>query len=85
MSTSRLKTKVIVRSAKQLGNALQRFRREQDWPQVRLSEQSGVKQATISQVESGAEGSRLETLFKLLAGLDLEIVVQPRTKTHTDS
>ena len=79
------KTKVIIRNAKQLGAAIQRFRSEQDWPQVQLSKRSGVKQSTISQVEGGAEKTRLATVFKILAGLDLELVIRARTKGNSDN
>ncbi|TVQ81135.1 MAG: helix-turn-helix domain-containing protein [Bradymonadales bacterium] len=79
------KTKVIIRNAKQLGAAIQRFRSEQKWPQVELSKRSGVKQPTISQVEGGAEKTRLATMFKLLAGLDLELVIRSRTKGNPET
>lgn len=79
------KTKIIIRDPKQLGAAIQRFRSEQSWPQIQLSKRSGVKQSTISLVEGGAEKTRLSTVFKILAGLDLELVIRSRTKGNTDN
>jgi len=37
-----------------------------------------IDQTTVSSIESGAKGTRLETLFRLLAALDLELVVQQK-------
>ncbi|TCJ96214.1 hypothetical protein EV694_1768 [Volucribacter psittacicida] len=39
-----------------------------------------MKQATVSAFENTPDSTKLETLFKLLAGLELELVVQPRPK-----
>ncbi|MCB0366490.1 MAG: helix-turn-helix transcriptional regulator [Bdellovibrionaceae bacterium] len=69
-----------VRSTRQLGHVIKRERNTQGFSQNDLAEKSGLRQAGVSLVESGAKGVRLETLFKLLAALDLEIVVQNRKK-----
>lgn len=71
---------VIVRDAHQLGAAIQRFRKDADWIQITLSEASGIKQPAVSAIEAGSNFSRLVTIFNLLAALDLEIVIRPRTK-----
>jgi len=72
---------VIVRSTSQLGAALQRFRKDMSLAQNQVSEKSGVIQPAISEIEHGARASRLETIFKLLGALDLEIVIRPRTRS----
>jgi HTH-type transcriptional regulator/antitoxin HipB len=72
---------LVAREPGQIGNALHRFRKSADQTQSELSERAGVKQPIISQVELGAIGTRLETLFKILAALDLELVVRRRRKT----
>ena len=69
---------VSVRSPEHLGIALQRFRKRRSWTQKQVGGRAGVKQGGVSSVESGAPGTRLETLFKLLAALDLELVVRRR-------
>jgi HTH-type transcriptional regulator/antitoxin HipB len=46
--------------------------------QVAVARASGVRQPTISSVESGAPGTELATVFAILAALDLEFVVQER-------
>ncbi len=72
--------KLTARNTAQLGNAILRFRKKISWTQKQISETSGVKQPTISWVELGAKGTRLDTVFKLLAALDLELVIRKRYK-----
>ena len=67
-----------IRSAKQFGNAIQRIRKARALTQSQLSESAGLRQAGLSQIESGANGVRLFSLFKLLAALNLEIVLRKR-------
>jgi len=71
----------VVRNSTQLGAALLRFRRQRAWTQQQTGEQSGIKQPLVSQIESGTPGTQLGSLFKLLAGLDLELVLRKRKKT----
>jgi transcriptional regulator with XRE-family HTH domain len=50
--------------------------------QTRLSEASGVSQATWSMIENGlAEGVRLELLARIAASLHLELVLRPCSHT----
>jgi HTH-type transcriptional regulator/antitoxin HipB len=70
----------VVRNPAQLGAALLRFRKLVPWTQRQTGERAGIKQAMVSLVESGAPGTKLGTLFKLLAGLDLELIVRKRKK-----
>lgn len=75
----------LVRSPKQLGVALRRFRRTHDLTQAELAKRAGVRQGTVSQVETGLETVKLSTVMDLLRALDLEVVIQPRTKgSHSD-
>lgn len=75
----------LVRSPKQLGVALRRFRRTRDLTQAELAKRAGVRQGTVSQVETGLETVKLSTVMDLLRALDLEVVIQPRTKgSHSD-
>lgn len=70
----------IVRTPRQLGAALQRRRADRALTQPALAQTVRRRQATISSVEAGEAGTRLSTLFDLLAALDLELVVRPRSK-----
>ena len=72
-----------VRSARQLGSTLKRVRIDKKLSQTDISNETGLRQAGISLLEGGAKGVRLDTLFKILAALDLEIVVQKRSKLKT--
>ncbi len=75
----------LVRSPKQLGVVLRRFRRMCNYTQAELASRAGVRQGTISQVETGLEAVKLTTVMNLLRALDLEVVIQPRTKgSHSD-
>mgnify|MGYP000273871744 CR=1 FL=1 len=67
-----------VTTAEQLANCLQNIRQAQGLSQSRVGEKIGLRQATISSFEQKPEGSRLDTLFKLLSALELEIELKPR-------
>jgi HTH-type transcriptional regulator / antitoxin HipB len=69
-----------VRSAKQLGPLIKNERILRDLSQQELSDLTGMGQKTISHVENGKEGTKLETVFRLLAALDLELRLVPRSK-----
>ena len=38
----------------------------------------GIRQDTVSSFERNADATKLETLFKILSALELELVIQPR-------
>jgi HTH-type transcriptional regulator/antitoxin HipB len=69
---------VPVRSAEQLGRAFERFRDRSGVSQTELGRDAGVRQATVSKVERGADASRIETIFLLCASLGLELVLRER-------
>ncbi|HET9963346.1 MAG TPA: helix-turn-helix domain-containing protein [Nitrospiraceae bacterium] len=70
----------MVRSAKQLGTLIHNERVRRNLSQQELADLAGTGQKTISHVENGKEGTKLETIFGLLAALDLEIQLAPRRK-----
>lgn len=74
----------ITRTPKLFGQALRRTRRKKSLTQTELADRSGLWQETISKIERGAPGTRLESAMKICAALDLEIVVRERTKGNTD-
>ncbi len=73
---------VPVRNSSQMGGGLLRFRKLDLLTQQQAGARAAIKQSVVSRVESGAPGTSLDTLFKLLAGLDLELVVRKRRKTQ---
>ena len=69
----------IARTPLQLGNYLRRRRRELGLTQEKLAAKVRVRQRTISDVETSA-AARFDTVLRMLAALDLELVIRPRTK-----
>lgn len=68
----------LARSPKQIGTLVRRARKAQGWSQGELGLRSGLRQGTVSQIESGHPGVRLETLLSVLAALGLEFRIAPR-------
>jgi len=73
----------LARSPKQLGEVIQQFRKARGWTQTDLAERAGLRQEMVSKIEAGQPGSRVASIFDLLAALDLEITVVPRTKSSS--
>jgi HTH-type transcriptional regulator/antitoxin HipB len=65
-------------SPESLGFALREERRKKGLNQTELGRSVGVDQTTVSKVEQGKPGTRLDTLFRLLSALDLELILQPK-------
>ena len=76
--------KHLVRTSKNLGHAIREARKAKNLTQKELASMSGVWQETISKIENGSGGTKLETLFDLIAALDLEITVTERSKGASD-
>lgn len=74
----------LARSPKQLGLLIQRHRRDRSLSQSELADLAGLRQEMVSKIESGQPGSRLSSIYALLAALDLEMTVRPRTKSAQD-
>lgn len=70
-----------VRTAKQLGNLIREERKRRSMSQQELANLVGTGQKTISAIENGNEGATLDTAFRLLAVLQLEIALSPRALT----
>lgn len=70
----------FARTPKQLGASLRRRRRALGLSQAELGERAGVRQATISTIESGGQSARLSTLFDVMSALQLEMIVRDRRK-----
>ncbi|ACM18458.1 helix-turn-helix XRE domain protein [Geotalea daltonii FRC-32] len=69
-----------IRSPKELGEALRQKRKAKGLTQTAAGKPVNLVQSKISQIENGTLAIELSTLFRLLAALDLELVVQPRQK-----
>ena len=72
--------KTLARDARQLGNLIRRARKQQTISQKVLGDRAGVRQETISLLETGTPAARVDTVLLVLAALNLELQVAPRTK-----
>ena len=70
----------IARTAKDIGNVLRQARKAQNLTQADLATRAGVWQRTVSNIETSASGAKVDTIFDLLAALDLELHIVPRSK-----
>lgn len=70
----------LARSPRQIGNAIQRVRKQLNLSQRELGEKAGLWQETISKIENGNSDTKVGTLLAVLAALDLELQIAPRSK-----
>ncbi len=68
----------LVTSPQALGAALKRQRKLKRLNQKQAGHPFKIEQSTVSSIEAGAPGTRLETIFRLLAALDLELVIRSK-------
>jgi HTH-type transcriptional regulator/antitoxin HipB len=70
----------LARTPKQIGNLVRRTRKKRGLSQTQLGNKAGLRQETISLIETGNPAARLDTILSVLAALDLEFRVMPRSK-----
>lgn len=73
-----------VTSPQQLSAVLRDIRLNQKLSQQAVADQVGILQTTVSSFERSAEKTRLETFFRLLSALDLELEVRSRNSPDAD-
>jgi HTH-type transcriptional regulator/antitoxin HipB len=69
----------LARTHGQLGAALRRRRKSLGLSQDQLAESIHARQGTISRLEGGEADAKLSTLLQVMAALDLELIVRPRS------
>ncbi|EMG7113005.1 helix-turn-helix domain-containing protein [Enterobacter cloacae] len=74
-----------VTSPKMLAQAIKDARKQRNLTQRETAASMGMKQSTVSEFENHPEGTRLDTLFKLLAALDLKLQVVSRRGKNNSS
>jgi HTH-type transcriptional regulator / antitoxin HipB len=70
----------IIRTPQQLGAVLQGYRKSQQLTQAQVGGRVGLPQKEISKLELNPTNTSLARVFKLLAALDLELVVRARDR-----
>lgn len=73
-------SKATVVSPVSLGAVLRAQRKMKGLSQTAAGKTVGIDQPTLSKIERGASFARIDTLFRLLAALDLELIVSERSK-----
>jgi HTH-type transcriptional regulator/antitoxin HipB len=69
----------LARSPEQIGNTIRRMRKKAGMSQAELGVKTGLRQATISQIEKGHPATRLDTILNVLSALGLELRINERT------
>ncbi|WP_310622354.1 helix-turn-helix domain-containing protein [Flexibacterium corallicola] len=77
--------KQLARTPSDIGHAIRSARKAQNLSQSELAAKSGLWQETISKIETGTANGSLDTIFSVLAALELEIHVEPRSKGSATS
>jgi HTH-type transcriptional regulator/antitoxin HipB len=70
----------LARTPNQIGNLIRRARKKCGLSQSQLGEMAGLRQETISLIETGNPAAKLETILAVLSALDLEFRIVPRSK-----
>lgn len=73
----------VIRSTQAMGSSLREARHSVALTQLELGRRTGLRQATISRLENG-EGGTLESLFKLLSALKMDLHLEPRSADLPD-
>ena len=74
----------LARTPKQIGAIIRRIRKRRGWTQTELGARAGLRQETISLMETGNPAVRLDSLLAVIAALDLECRIAPRSQSDTD-
>ena len=75
----------LIKTPDQLGAVLKGFRRDRNLTQAQVGGQVGLPQNAISEVESDSGRTSVSRIFKLLAALDLDLVIRPRQRAGKKS
>ena len=74
-----------ITSAHQLSAYIKDVRLTQKLSQGKVAGKVGIRQDTVSNFELHPDTTKLETFFKILSALELELTVQPRNTSGTDA
>ncbi|ERT14790.1 helix-turn-helix domain-containing protein [Photorhabdus temperata subsp. temperata] len=71
-----------VTNSKQLSVYLKDVRLTQKLTQGKVASKVGIRQDTVSSFELHPDSTKLETFFKILSALNLELDIRPRNSTE---
>jgi len=74
----------LIRSPQHFGTLIHNARVNRRLTQQALADLVGTGQKTISRIESGYPGTKLDTVFRILAALELDLTPSPRRKGGPD-
>jgi HTH-type transcriptional regulator/antitoxin HipB len=72
----------VARTPAQLGPILKSIRAQHGLTQRDAGAKVGLKQSTVSAIESSSAHASVDTLYKLLSALGLELVVRDKPSEH---
>jgi HTH-type transcriptional regulator / antitoxin HipB len=72
---------IPITSSETLGKVLRMYRKQQHLTQAEAGRKFSMTQKTVSLIEAGKQGIRLETLFNIMSALGLELHLEPRVKS----
>jgi len=74
-----------ITNTKQLSAYLRDVRLDEKLSQTDVAKKVGIRQDTVSSFELKPESTKIETFFKLLSALQLDITITPRNSNDADS
>ncbi|MCW6536940.1 helix-turn-helix domain-containing protein [Sphingomonas lycopersici] len=74
----------LIRTPKQLGVVIRNAHARSGLTQQALADLVGTGQKTVSRIENGHDGTRMDTLFAIIAALDMDLQLGPRSKGGKD-
>lgn len=76
---------MLIRSPNDLAGIVHEQRKQSGVSQSKAASRVGLKQNTISNFEKDPLGTKLDTLFRILSALDLEMHIAPKSKSDRGS
>jgi HTH-type transcriptional regulator / antitoxin HipB len=76
---------IVTRTPQQLGQSLKARRAKLKLSQTEVGAKVGMKQNTVSVLEISTSSSSVESLFKVISALGLELVVRDKLKATSST
>jgi HTH-type transcriptional regulator/antitoxin HipB len=74
-----------IKTPKQLGAVLRGYRTSKKLSQQGVGMRAALPQPIVSKIESNSGRIALSRLLKVLAALELELVIRPKSKSNTSA